>query len=239
MIEKILLSLLAGCVWLCLHSASWAQSPESTGERDTNAVSFLRGWIAGSGGLAVVSLSTQGRKDEEARELCSAAAGGSVVNPGYSQVAYGNHELKLKSGGKVLRTMTTDLDNNTSYTLLAWREGGTWELKVYHDGPASPNVPTRPLRLMNFAEGRETLFSLDNGPETKVAADTVQEFQMPVKLGAFTVKVLKQDGGPSAQSSGEVDFASAPSAYVVIAPDYRGRMRPRTILGGIFPTVEE
>jgi hypothetical protein len=42
-----------------------------------------------------------------------------------------------------------------------------------------------------------------------------------------------------AQSSGEVDFVETPSAYVVIAPDYRGRMRPRVISGGSLPSDED
>jgi hypothetical protein len=135
--------------------------------------------------------------------------------------------------------VTAELADNTAYTVLAWRQGGKWELKVYVDGPFAKNLADRPLRLMNFAENRETLISLDNGSETKVAANTVEEFKISPKLTSFTVKVLAPDGGPAAQSSGEVDFTSTPSAYVVIAPDYRGRMVPEVITGGNLPTDGE
>ena len=239
MIEKFSFFLLGGCLWCSLLAGALAQTSEPTRKNDDKEGSYLRGWIVGTGDSEAVSLFAQSSKDEEPRQFSSAAAGEKVINPGYTKGIAGSFQFQLKTGEKPLQSVTAELADNTAYTVLAWRQGGKWELKVYADGPFAKNLADRPLRVMNFAENRETLISVDNGPETKVAANTVEEFKTSPKLISFNVKVLAPDGGPAAQSSGEVDFASTPSAYVVIAPDYRGRMRPRVITGGNLPTDGE
>lgn len=239
MIEKIPSFLLAGCLWCSVLTGALAQTSETTRKNADRDGSYLRGWIIGSGGLEAVSLFAQGPKDEEPRLFSSAAAGEKVVNPSYTKGLAGSFQFQLRSGEKILQSLTAELAESVGYTLLAWKQGSRWQLKLYADGPYAKNVADRPLRLLNFAENRETLISLDNGPDTKVAANTVEEFKTQPKLTSFTVKVLAPDGGAPAQSSGGVNFAATPSAYVVIAPDYRGRMRPRVINGGNLPTEGE
>jgi hypothetical protein len=239
MIEKIHPVFLVGCLSCAFLTGALAQTSETTPQSDDKDGSYIRGWIAGNGGSEAVSLWAQSAKDEEPRKFSSAAAGEKVMNPGYTKSIAGSFQFQLKAGEKLLQSATAKLADNAACTVLAWRQGGKWELRVYADGPYADNVADRPLRLMNFAEDRETLISLDNGPETKVAANTVEEFKTLPKLASFAVKVLAVDGGAPAQSSGEVDFASTPSAYVVVAPDYRGRMRPRVIIGGNLPSLEE
>lgn len=239
MIEKIPSVLLGLCLWVSVLTDALAQTSEPTLKSSDKAVSYLRGWIVGTGGEDAVSLFAKGPKDVKPRQFSSVAASEKVLNPSYTDCDKGNFLFQLKTGGKVLQAVTADLAETEAYTLLAWRRGGNWELKLYADGPFAPNVQQRPLRLLNFADSRETLIALDNGLETKVAANTVEEFMVPPKLTPFTVKVLAPDSGPPAQSSGAADFAEIPSAYVVIAPDYRGRMRPRLITGGNLPSVED
>ncbi len=239
MIKKTSSVLLAGCLWCSLLAGALAQTSETARKNADKDSSYLRGWIVGSGGLEAVSLFAQGPKDEEPRLFSSAAAGEKVVNPSYTKGLAGSFQFQLRSGEKILQGVTAELAESVAYTLLAWRQGGRWELKVFADGPYAKSVAVRPLRLLNFAENRETLISLDNGPETKVAANSVEEFKTSPKLTSFTVKVLAPDGGAPAQSSGGVNFAATPSAYIVIAPDYRGRMRPRVINGGNLPSEGE
>ena len=236
MIKNIALIFLWGCV--CCLSLPWAKGQSPVRQVDGAGSAYLRGWLVGSSNSEAVSLEGKGRKDEEPRKLAGAATGEKVINPAYAEISPGSCQFQLKSGDKILQSVIFDLSPQAAYTVIAWRVGGKWELKVYPDGPFPKNVVDRPLRLLNFADERETLLSLDNGPETKVAAGTVQEFNMASKSVSFTVKVLALDGGAPAQSSGELDFAAAPSAYVVISSDYRGRMRPRVINGGVLPVSE-
>jgi hypothetical protein len=186
-----------------------------------------------------VSIFAQGPNDEEPWPFSSAAAGETAINAGYKEGVAGSFQFQLKAGEKSLQSAKAELAENASYTVLAWRQDDQWEFEVYADGPFAKSVVDRPLRLMNFADKRETLISIDNGAETKVAANRVEEFKVSAKLTSFTVKVLAADGGAPAESSGEVDFGVVPSAYVVIAPDYRGRMRPRVVAGGHLPSLEE
>jgi hypothetical protein len=222
-----------------MPSGAFAQTADPKLKNVNNAATYLRGWIVGSGDSVAVSLMVRGPREKDPRKFTSAAAGEIVMNQGYSEGLVGSFQFQLKTGEKLLQSVTAELDENSAYTVLAWRQDGKWELKAYADGPYAETVTDRPVRLMNFAENRETLISMDNGPETKVAANTVEEFKIAPKLTSFTVKVLASDGGPAAQSSGEVDFASTPSAYIVIAPDYRGRMRPRVLNGGNLPSDGE
>ena len=239
MTEKFPSIVLAGCLWCSWLAGASAQTSEAARKNNDKEGSYLRVWIVGSGGSEAVSLFAQGPKDEEPRLFASAAAGEKVVNPAYTKGVAGSFQFQIRSGEKILQSAKAELAENAAYTVLAWRQDDQWEFEVYADGPFAKSVVDRPLRLMNFAEKRETLISIDNGAETKVAGNSVEEFKTLPKLTSFTVKVLAPDGGAPAQSSGEVDFASIPSAYVVITPDYRGRMIPEVINGGNLPPLEE
>jgi hypothetical protein len=92
--------------------------------------------------------------------------------------------------------------------------------------------------VLNFAHGRETLVNYGTDKDVKVPGDSIQEVRMAPKIAGVAVKVLAADGSPPAQTSAEVDFSKASSAYVVVGPDYRGRMRPRVIDGGLPPVIE-
>ena len=239
MIEKMPLLLVVGCFWSAFFTGTLGQAADLKPKSEGRDGAYVRGWIVGGGGSEAVSIFAQGPKDEEPWAFSSAAAGETVTNPGYKAGVAGGFQFQLIAGGKSLQTAKAELAQEVTYTVLAWRQDGQWEFKVYADGPFAKSVVDRPLRLMNFADKRETLISFDNGPETKIAANRVEEFKVPAKLTSFTVKVLASDGGDPALSSGEVDFAMAPSAYVLIAPDYRGRMRPRVVVGGTLPSLEE
>jgi hypothetical protein len=239
MIEKILSRHLAGYLAFSLLAGVFAQTTEFKSQNEKSTPTYLRGWIVGGGDPAAVSLMAKGPSEETPLMMSSSVAGEKAINQGYMENVVGSFQFQLRNGQKILQSATAELAANAAHTVLAWQQDGKWELKVYADGPFVENAMDRPVRLMNFTENRGTLVSLDNGPEKKVAPNTVQEFKMPAKSASFTVKVLALDGGPAAQSSGELDFASYTSAYILVAPDYRGRMRPRVIKGGNLPVVDE
>jgi hypothetical protein len=206
-----------------------AQEDVAEGEA-ANKTTFVRGWILTPD--AAVRLQMKGVDATQETSLASGGEGGISVNPGYLAPPAGNYVLELKSGDEVLESARGALRADRHYTAVVWREGSKWELKVFADDGSEANATDRPLRVLNFAEERETLLSLNEGAETKVAAQTVMETKAPAAVGMVTVKVLATDGGAPAQSSVEIDFKAAQSAYVIVGPDYRGRMRPRVFTGG-------
>jgi hypothetical protein len=199
---------------------------------------YLRGWIYGADESPVAMVLV----DEEGGEpvpLAEAAGGAVSASELYQPLKPGRRAVELRSGEQVLARADAPLRKDGIYTLLAWKTGAQWQTKLFSDAEGASNAPDRPLRIVNFAGGRETQLSVDGAAETKVAPDTVQEFRGPRKVSMVRVQVLALDGGPPAQSSVEVDFLSIPTAYVVVGPDYRGRMRPRIIVGGKMPEVAE
>jgi hypothetical protein len=139
--------------------------------------------------------------------------------------------ISLLEGEDAAVSEALPLRSGSAYTLIAWISGAKWQIKVFPDTLAQGSSQ-RPLRALNFAEGRETLLSAGGGEEIKLADNSVTGMNVAARICDVRVKVLAADGGPPAQSTVEVDFATVPSAYVVVRPDYRGRMRPRVILGG-------
>ena len=226
-------SVTALCVFLSLlaPAAVLAQAPAGT----PPPLSLLRGWLFPAGESDAASLEVKSQADDNPVVFAVSKGGERQANPGYREIKPGNATIEVKSGDQVLATGTVPLVGDKQYTVVAWKVGPRWELKVFADGPAAPNAADRPLRVLNFAQGRETMLSVGGGPETKVAAGSIQEIKLPPKLTGMIVKVLATDGGAPAQSSTEVDFSAIPSGYVVVAPDYRGRMRPRVIEGGAPP----
>jgi len=201
------------------------------------AMTKVRGWIMTADPAVRLEL-----KGETAEEIVALAAGGKegvAVNQGYRESVPGNYVIELKQGDEVLQSMRGGLRDNRHYTVVAWRAGSKWELKVFADDLASPNTSERSLRLLNFAAERDTLIAVNDGAEKKVGKQTVEESKVPRGVMMIMVKVLASDGGPPAQSSVEMDFRSTPSAYVVVGPDYRGRMRPYIIPGGTSPDEVE
>jgi len=210
------------------------QEPEPGPERQATNV---RGWILTPD--SAVRLQLSGAEATEGINLASGGEGGISVSSDYREARPGNYLVELKSGDEVVASARGALRASRHYTAVVWRNGSKWELKVFADDVADANTVDRPLRVLNFADERETLVSFDAGAETRIPQQAVQETKAPAALGMVNVKVLAPDGGPPAHSSVEVDFKVVPSAYVVIGPDYRGRMRPRVVIGGPAPELPE
>jgi hypothetical protein len=177
--------------------------------------------------------------DEQPRTLASTTGAKRTTGRTYGEFAPGRIELQLKAGDRVVATAAGSLGDGRQYTAIAMPDGGDWKIKVLADGPAKTGSSLRPLRVCNFAAGREAVLSLQEAGDIKVAGDSFYESEVAPAITGLTVRVLEDDGGPPAQSSMEIDFARAPSAYVVIGPDYLGRMHPRVIEGGNPMPMEE
>jgi len=200
---------------------------------------LLRGWIFPSGASDNASIEVKAEAAEAPVVLAISTGGQRQINPGFQEVKPGRTTIELKAGDQVLATGAATLAGSGQYTVLAWKTGPKWEVKLFPDGPLPPNSPDRPLRVLNFAQGRTSTVTLADGKEIKIAPDSIQEIKVPPQAVGMVVRVLASDGGAPAQSSAELDFSSIYSGYVVLGPDYKGRMRPRVIEGGSPPAPPE
>lgn len=197
----------------------------------------LRAWIFPATEKGTVALTSSVGEGGEKR--LAATADAVVVTPtAYQAVESDNLRIDLKSGERVLASTAAPLRRAAYYTLAAWQEGSEWRMKIYRDDAVKGAASARPVRVFNFAGDRKTVLSLQ-GKETAFPAGAVETLEAAPALSMVTATVLTADGSHPAVSSVEVDFALAPSAYVVIGPDYRGRMRPRVLDGGPAPEPEE
>jgi hypothetical protein len=202
------------------------------GQPEKQKIAHIRGWIFPAESKEKVSLEFLPLQTEMRAALAANQSGAVSAAPGYTEVAEGPLQLELKAGDKILAQGRLALQKDRFYTIAVWPEGSQWTLKVFADGPPAAGAAERPLRTFNFAGSRKTLVAVYGSPETEVSANSVIDQKVPAKVCMVTVRVLATDGGPPAQSTVEVDLSSIGSAYVVVGPDYRGRMRPRVIPGG-------
>jgi hypothetical protein len=221
----VLLSVLLG-----LAAPVIAQEAATPAAPERKPPANLRAWILNPSKDTRIQAKVEGA--EEGVSLASASGGAPSFSPAYVQFPAGRLDLSLIEGEEPPRlSEALPLRSGSAYTLIAWISGAKWQIKVFPDTVAQGSSQ-RPLRALNFAEGRETLLSAGGGEEIKLADNSVTGMNVAARICDVRVKVLAADGGPPAQSTVEVDFATVPSAYVVVRPDYRGRMRPRVILGG-------
>ncbi len=216
--------------------ATHGVSQDSSDESSEASPVMVRGWLFPSGDTQAVSFTLKSAGEEKVIALASTKDGAVASARTYADILQaGSFVAELKAGEDVLASESIALGEGRHYTLVGWSENGRWQIKAFADSPASSNAPDRPLRVLNFAAGRKTAVALSGAPESMVAGDSVQELRSPAAVTMVSVKVLASDGGPPAQSSVEIDFSGLPCAYVVVGPDYRGRMRPRVIEGGAPP----
>ncbi|MFM8720057.1 MAG: hypothetical protein ACKOFH_11110 [Chthoniobacterales bacterium] len=166
--------------------------------------------------------------------LASSRGGQVVMVESYSTLQPGAYVAELASGEKIHATEAIDLSSGKSYTLICLPDaGGKRQIKLFDDGPAIASSAQRSLRVLNFADSRQTRLTIGKSAEAVVAADSVQEFKLPVGQTSVATSVLAKDGGAPAQSFAVVDLTAAAAAYLTVMPDAKGRFRPRPILGAL------
>lgn len=224
--------LLACCIAL-VHAQEAAPEPSPKTDRGC----MWRVWVLPARDGQEVSFVARASASEPLQTLGVSKNGEQQITRGYAPAKPGSYQFGvLGADQSVLAREEAPLRGGSYYTVIAFQEGKDWKIRAFLDGPQPQGA--RPLRVFNFSRGREA--TLDIGQKqsapAKVGPDGVSEFSAPASVTGITVNVLARDGGAPAKSSFEVDFVSVPSAYIVIAPDYRDRMRPQTIEGG--PRVE-
>ena len=209
-----------------------AATPEASAAATPPPPCSVRAWFFPGTEKSSVALRMR-RPNVEEPVMLGKAEGGVRSSPAfYDDRPAGNALFELiDTSGKVLGSATAALRSKMHYTVLASRTGGGWKIDTLIDA-VPPNAADRPLRVVNFARGRETVLEFSPEKVEKIAPDSSRELRMPPKTGNFNVKVLAPDGGPAAETVAEIDYSEFPVAYVVVGPDHRDRMRPEVIPGG-------
>jgi hypothetical protein len=224
--------LAVGGLFVLAAGAGRAQETPPAPEREAPPPAAVRAWIFPGEAKDKLTLTVRRATAPEPATLATAENGARAAFLSYDAQPAGGAVFELRGeGDRVLASATSVLRPMTHYTLLAARTGGGWELQPFVDG-APPNASDRPVRVLNFSGGRETLLEFAAGKAEKVPGNALVELRLPAKINGFNVKVLAPDGGPPAQTSAEVDLDEYPAAYVVVAPDRRERLIPEIIEGG-------
>jgi hypothetical protein len=203
------------------------ESPQPEGK----TLPAIRAWIFPGGEDAEASVSLSAGTDGEKKVLARSSSGKAVVDQAYSDVPEQQLAAEVRVGDRVESTSAVAFKSGSAYTMVVWNSGGKWQSKLYLDA-GSTKSGARELRVINFAGDRESLVGIDAGQGQKLGASSVTGIAVAPKVSMVNVEVSDPQGGPAAKSAVEVDFAVFQNAYVVIAPDYRGRMRPRVLPGG-------
>lgn len=191
----------------------------------------VRVWIFPGSEKEKVEVAFSAGEQSEKKVMAQTVAGESRSEEGYQPVAEGQLQSELRVGERVVSSTPVSIRKGGSYTLVVWSNGAKWESKLFLDAGAAQKSE-RHVRVVNFADGREALLSIGGSKPSLVTGNTVAQFPAPTGIALISVEVLDPKGGPPALSSVEIDFSTFLNSYVVIAPDYRGRMRPRIIGGG-------
>lgn len=178
-------------------------------------------------------------KSADKTEHQLAAAKGAAVSPvGYGTLPAGTYVFEARFGGSTASSPAFLLKDGSYCTLAAVPKGNSWELIAYPDGLQADKSAPRPVRVFNFAGGRKTVLHPGDAKPSEVPSGSVAEIKLPASLTPLRVEVPTLDGkGAPALSTVELDLKRWPSGYVVVSPDYRGRMRPRVLPGGEEPEI--
>jgi len=116
---------------------------------------------------------------------------------------------------------------------------GQWSLELYADSPPPGNSGQRALRILNFAAGATTTVSVGRAQKIKAEPDSIQEAKLSPKITPLEVSAQPPGTGAPARTLTEVDLVACPAVYVLVSPDYRGRLRPQIIQSGEPPAPAE
>ena len=219
---------LAGISVLLLPSLRGEVEPPPSDDKPLPAI---RAWIFPAGQDAEVSVSLSAGNSEETQILAKSSSGETAADEMYTDVPEQQLVAEVRIGDRVESSSAVTCRGGNSYTMVVWYGGGKWQSKLYLDA-GSTKSEDRDLRVLNFADGRNASVGIDDARKQEIPAASV--VVIPVKPGVsmVNVEVVDPKGGPAAKSAVEVDFQVFRNAYVVVAPDYRGRMRPRILPGG-------
>jgi hypothetical protein len=219
---------LAGISLLLLPSLRGQAEPPPSDDKPLPAI---RAWIFPAGQTDEVSVSLSAGNDEERRVLAKSSSGENAADEMYNDVPEQQLVAEVRIGDRVESSSAVTCKGGNSYTMVVWYGGGKWQSKLYLDSGNTKSAD-RDLRVFNFADGRSAFVGIDDAKKQEIPAASVVVMAVKPGVSMVNVEVADSKGGPAAKSAVEVDFQVFQNAYIVVAPDYRGRMRPRILPGG-------
>ena len=202
----------------CALSGAFGQSvPEEKPKAQLRVMVFSAG--SGSGGVVAKALS-QGMEEPVALP----------IGESYGDFPAGAGTYEFLLGDQPVTKGALSLKPKRAYSLIGWQgTGGKWQSKLFAD---DTTPVTRVMRVLNFVPNRPSVVSADQSESISIAPATVQEVPVPAKEVVIRASVQDPDGGPPFQTSNGFDFTQAGSAYLLIAPNYRGKPRLSLLAGG-------
>jgi hypothetical protein len=226
---------LISCVFLTVSSntvRAQAESGTAPAPQAEKAAAMFRGWLfpeKTEGEIKMVMLKEQA---PEAIPLATSNNGERSATSDYSRLGEGGGLVEIRSGDRVLASANLSLRRDRYYTLTAVQSGGSWKLKVFADGSEAQNAADRPLRVLNFADDCDINLAFRGAKPLKVPERGIGEMRAPAETAMLELELFSRQGKSLGQALLEIDASTAGSVYIVVSPDYRGRMRPRIIYGG-------
>lgn len=190
----------------------------------------VRAWLfPGAPGAESIVLSATA---PDGNSIAFATAAAPTTDSAYRDLPAGTYSFDLKDKETVIGQKKERISSGSFYTLVAWPKDGKWTMELYSDDAASGGGP-RPLRLLNFAGQATTTVKVGGLPTAvTLVPDSLQEIKLPAKITPFEVIAQPPGAEPPARTINDVDMTLASAVYILVSPDYRGRLRPQIIEGG-------
>jgi hypothetical protein len=222
--------------FVCVSGALSQQAPMEPPDQDDDASARLRVWVfVGDPAPQEASIAALGA---DGSSLALGDATKRKVEAAYREVPAGKYNLELREGQAPVAQKVADFAKNSAHTLIAWRSNGKWNLGLFSDELKKGKAAERPLRILNFANGATTTIAMKGAQALKAEPDTVQEIKLPAKIVTLDISAKAPGAVVPARTLSDVDLSASPGAYVLVAPDYRGRLRPQVIQAGEVSTEE-
>ncbi len=193
---------------------------------------MLRGWLLPKEGEEELKLLYFKDPASAPTTIAVSANGMRSTSPEYLPVSEAGGMVELRAGDRTLAKSSLPLRSGRFYTLIATQSKGEWKFKVFADGAETDNALDRPMRVMNFANGCDIKLAFGAAKPLTVQEGEMGEMRAPAKTAMLDMELFGKDGKSLGKAVLEIDASAAGSAYIVVSPDYRGRMRPRIIYGG-------
>jgi hypothetical protein len=214
---------------LLLAWAAAAEEVESGTLASKERPGYLRTWIMEANGPLELVMASESALEPEI--LAQAAVGGSATSSEYVSVPAGRKVFSLRDGDKPVATGIFPIRAGEYSTIIALKKDGRWQIEAFDD-VVKREASRHPVRMMNFAGDLQTRLSFSSGETRTISPRSVEEFAIARDIGGVRVEVLAADGGHPAQSSMELDGKSSRATYVIVRPDYRGRLLPELMQDG-------
>jgi len=147
---------------------------------------------------------------------------------GYQLLKKGPARIQIDRGGEPWKTVEFQVEPQTYQTLLFMENGATPKGELLPDRPPLELGHQSQLRIFNVASNRTAILEIDETTRLEIPPETYATHYLTARENIPVRIVVPNEDGYPAISHSEISTTSAKSWSILIAPDYRGRFRPRT-----------